>query len=132
MLASEVERMGALGELLTADAASLGKAGEEHEGFAAEVEEAKARIRHIKVRTPVVMVAVRACGLCIRPRSAQNGTRVSKSAGCQLRPFAAFLVVQTRNKQDSRTILLAFVLFALIAAYAMGSRLLWLVGIRVP
>jgi len=62
MLASEVERMGALGELLTADAASLGKAGEEHEGFAAEVEEAKARIRHIKVRTSFGLVG------CALPR----------------------------------------------------------------
>jgi hypothetical protein len=125
MLASEVERMGALGELLTADAASLGKAGEEHEGFAAEVEEAKARIRHIKVRTLWALAVVQGCG------STQRHSRVRR-AGPQTQPPFSFLALQTRNKQDSRAILLAFALFAIIAAYAMGSRLLWLVGIRVP
>jgi Sec20 len=50
LLASEIERMSSLGELLQADAASIAQTQAEHEAYSGEIEEAKIRIKKIKQR----------------------------------------------------------------------------------
>lgn len=48
MLVEEIDKMGALGGQLSADAQAMAQAGEAHSALAGEVEEARARIRRIK------------------------------------------------------------------------------------